>query len=61
MWNFLCKLLNILILHRVNLKKKSGYSINILDVQLIGEFHSDVLGSFHQVLASKLLQVSVES
>jgi hypothetical protein len=43
MWNFLCRLLNTLILHRVKLKKKSGYSINILDVQLIGEFHLDVL------------------
>jgi len=43
MWNFLRRLLNTLIQHRGNLKKKSGYSINILGVQLIGEFHLDVL------------------
>ena len=43
MWKFLCRLINTLTLHRGNLKKKSGYSINILDVQLIGEFHSDFL------------------
>ena len=43
MWNFLCRLLNTLILHSVYLKKKSCYSINILDVQLIGEFQMDVL------------------
>jgi hypothetical protein len=43
MWNFLYRLLNTLILHSVYSKKKSGYSINILNVQLIGEFHLNVL------------------
>jgi hypothetical protein len=41
---FLCSHLNTLILQRGNLKKKSGYSRNILDAELIGGvFHLDVL------------------